>query len=82
MNYKDFMSNGIYINGGEDLNAYMKNPNPALVVRPAEFWEDEFLGSIDQAAQIEGDELPWQSCYEKLRLRSGEFTVWGREQLR
>jgi len=73
------MNNGIYINGGEDLNAYMKNPNPALVVRPAEFWEDEFLGSIDKASQIEGDELPWQSCCEKLRLRSGEFTVWAGE---
>lgn len=72
------MSN-VFINGGDELSAYMKNPNPALTVRPAEFWEDEFLDSLNQKYTAFGDETPWDSLSEKFRLRPSEFTVWGGE---
>jgi len=73
------MNNGVFINGGDELSAYLSNPNPALTVRPAEYWEDEFLASLGKPDVIVGDETPWDGLSDKFRLREGEFTVWGGE---
>lgn len=72
--------NSIFINAGADeLSAYLDEPDAALIVRPAEFWEDEYLASVGVKEEEIGDLLPWDSVSKKLRFRTGELTIIGGE---
>lgn len=45
-------------------------------IHGAGYWTESVLDRLSNGIRLEGDKLPWAKSHDKVRLRTGELSVW------